>query len=328
MASLKSLTFESGSKLREIQDLVFSSCDSLKSIFLPASLSVIDGSAFLGSSIEDILVDAANPHYFVSGEFLIGVDEMILIRWFDHAEDLGIDCLSDVSLRQIGRCAFSHCPTLRSICIPASIEIFSERCFYLCDSLSQVIFEPGSKLTQIGVTAFFECSLLTSICIPANVESIQKQGFFICTSLVTVTFEPGSKLTRIEEEAFAKCYSLRSLVIPAQLETMARGVFCGCTSLCDLIFDIPSHLKQVDLPPSDFGCLCIPDCVEIVFGDIGKRDGRCRLLHFGRESWLMKIELKHQEDLWALNVNIDTRNLTFVDLPEDVLRRFRAKFEE
>jgi hypothetical protein len=115
MPFLKSLTFEPGSKLEEIQGSALWGCESLKSICLPASLSVFSGSAFLKSSIEEIFVDAGNPHYFVSGRFLIGVDGMKLIRYFGHADDLGIDCLRDLGLRQIGPDAFSYCSILKSI---------------------------------------------------------------------------------------------------------------------------------------------------------------------------------------------------------------------
>jgi hypothetical protein len=327
MILLKSLTFESGSKLREIHNSVAWGCTSLKLISLPASLSVIDASAFIGSSIEEIVIDSANPNYFVSGQFLICVDGMMLIRCFGDGDDLGIDCLIDLGLRQIGRFAFSHCSKLKSICIPASIEMLCERCFSLCDSLSQVLFEPCSKLSQMGANVFFQCSSLTSMCIPANVESIQKQCFCLCTSLVEVSFEPGSKLSRIEEKAFGNCQSLVSFAIPAQLEIMACGVFSGCVSLCKLLFEIPSHLKELDLPPSEFGSLSIPDCVETVFGEIRKCDNRRRLLHFGRESCLMRIDLKPLDDFWSLNLNIDPRSLAFLDLPEEVLRRFRCELE-
>jgi hypothetical protein len=327
MPSLKSLTFESGSKLREIQAAAFMRCQSLKSFSLPASVSVIAGSAFLESSIEEILVDAANPNYFASGQFLIGVDGMTLIRYFGHAEDLGIDCLSDLGLRQIGRSAFSQCSTLKSICIPASIEILGDDCFGLCASLSQVTFESGSKLTQMGVNVFHRCSSLTSMWIPANVESIPKQCFFFCISLVEVTFESGSKLTRIEDLAFAHCQSLRSFAVPAQVEVMACGVFSGCSSLRELMFEIPSHLKELDLPPSEFGSLCIPDSVEVVYMWTGTHGPQRRLLDFGEKSCLKEISSKQPQDPWTRALGYKFKAYAFVRLPGIALRRFRYQFE-
>jgi hypothetical protein len=121
------------------------------------------------------------------------------------------------------------------------------------------------------------------------------------------------------------CLSLPSLVIPAQLEIMACGVFRGCTSLRNLIFDLPSRLKQLDLPPSEFGSLCIADCVEVVFGGIGKQNNRLRLLQFGRESRLTTIELNHPGDFLCMDPG--SKSDSFVRLPEEILRRFRCKFE-
>jgi hypothetical protein len=318
---LKSLTFESGSKLREIQGLAFAHCGRLKSICLPSSVSAISGSAFRLSSIESITVDGANPNYFVSGQFLIAIDGMELIRYFDHGGDLAVDCLCGLGLRQMVPELFSGCQRLKSVLIPASIEILGNCCFSNCTLLTEIIFEPGSKLNEMAVMLFIKCYSLQSICIPANVETIHGYCFANCTSLANVSFAPGSKLTRIEEDAFIFCCSLRSLVIPATLEIMMFGIFHGCTSLCELIFDVPSRLKQLDLPPSEFGCLCIPDCVTIVCGAIGKQEGQHRLLRFGRESCVMTIELRDP------NSYPDAASNSFVDVSEDVLRRFRCGFE-
>jgi hypothetical protein len=313
--------------LREIQGYVFWDCESLKSISLPASLSVIDGSAFLNSSIENIVVDDANPNYFVSGRFLIRIDGMTLIRYFGDGEDLKADCLFDLGLGRIGRYAFYDCSALKSICIPSSIEILDKRCFSYCSSLSQVIFESGSKLTQIRGRVFIGCSSLTSICVPANVEHIFKECFFLCTSLIEASTELGSELARIAPMAFSCCRQLRSFVIPAQLEIIGSGVFQGCKSLCELIFDIPSQLRQLDLPPSEFGSLSIPDCVEVVSGGVGKQERQRRLLHFGRESCLSKIELRHSATFSVTGEDQDTASDSFVNLSEEVLRRFRCEFE-
>jgi hypothetical protein len=261
----------------------------------------------------------------VSDRFLIAIDGLTLVRYFGHEADLGIDCLSDLALTQMGPYAFSQCLELKSIFIPASIEILGQDCFSCCTSLSEITFESDSKLTQMGISAFVCCSSLKSISIPANVETIAQCCFNQCNSLVEVSVEPGSKLTQIEEMAFLDCSSLHSLVLPAQLEIMARGVFVRCTSLCQLTFDLLSRLKQLELPPSDFGSLSIPDSVEIIFGRIGKQEGQHRLLHFGRESCLMKLELRHSVHLW--DWDSDATSDSFVNLSEEVLRRFRCQFE-
>jgi hypothetical protein len=191
--------------------------------------------------------------------------------------------------------------------------------------LTAKLFQHGSELTQMGANVFFGSSSLASLCIPANVRTISQGCFRHCTSLVEVSFEHGSKLNRIEDETFVGCSSLRSLALPAQLEIVACGAFSDCKSLCELIFDLPSRLKQLDLPPSEFGSLCIPDCVEIIFGGIGKQDGQRRLLQFGRASNLIKVELRHLLDV--MNRDRDAESDSFLRLSEEVLRRFRSVFE-
>jgi hypothetical protein len=108
---------------------------------------------------------------------------------------------------------------------------------------------------------------------------------------------------------------------------MACGVFRGCTSLSELAFDRPSRLKQLDLPPSEFGSLCIPDSVEIVFVGVGSRADQRRLLQFGRESCLMKIEWRHEASFLFLDGDGDATTDLFLDLSESVLKRFRCQFE-
>jgi hypothetical protein len=158
---------------------VFLGCSSLKSIVLPAAVSEIDATAFIGSSIEDIHVDDENPNYCASGRFLIEVKGMILIRYFGNEENI-IESLTNVNLRGIGPFGFSRRSTLKSIFLPACIEILAEERFGDCSSLSEVTFEPGSKLAEIGKEAFISCCSLASICIPAEVEQIPDLCFSRC----------------------------------------------------------------------------------------------------------------------------------------------------
>jgi hypothetical protein len=142
---LSSLTFEPGSKLREIENFAFANCRSLKSISLPASLAVIAVQSLTRCSIERIVIDEANPHYFVSGDFLVAFDGMRLIRCFGHSE---------------------------SVIVGGNIESLGSLCFSECKSLVTISFESDSRLSIFGESAFSHCSALESICIPAQVGRI------------------------------------------------------------------------------------------------------------------------------------------------------------
>jgi hypothetical protein len=162
---------------------------------------------------------------------------------------------------------------------------------YLIEYL--IIFESGSNISKIGLEAFRNCSLLIAVCIPAKVESLLS-----CTSLAEMLFEPGTKLTGIDPCAFTDCSSLRSLVIPAHLEILVFDAMWDCHSRCELIFEVPSHLKRLELPPSSFGSLPIPDSVEVVSGSIGNHRVQLRVLHrikYDQETFTILVLLSLEE---------------------------------
>jgi hypothetical protein len=64
--------------------------------------------------------------------------------------------------------AFSDCPSLRSICIPAALEIICKSYFERCISLSSVRVQPNSKLTRIDKLAFCEARSFESVALPGS----------------------------------------------------------------------------------------------------------------------------------------------------------------
>jgi hypothetical protein len=301
---------------------------------------VLSGHSFSQSSIEEIVVDGANETYCTTGPFLMTLDGTKLVRYFGSADNVILNADSDQcresaivlargsSLTQIDQFAFSGNCMLQSILIPASVESLGEGCFLQCTSLSQLTFESGSRLNRIGNAAFWHCSSLVSICIPALVEEIASRCFGGCTSLANFLFEADSRLVRICESALDKCLSLRSFAIPAQLEIMESGALIDCELLRELTFGSPSRLKQLDLPTSDFGDLCIPDSVEVVCGSIRTLDGRSRALRFSRASSLRSIDLRESSHFtisWPREN--EPGNNVFVRLSEEILRRFRSGLE-
>jgi hypothetical protein len=295
---LSSLTFDPGSKLREIEDSAFAKCRSLKSISLPPSLAVMSGVSFSDSSIERVVLIESNPHYFVSGDFLIAVEGIRLIRYLGHSENV-----------TIGR----------------EVEGLGEYCFGRCKSLVTVAFESNSRLTIFGESAFSHCSALKMIWIPAQVETISEYCFDQCYSLAEVRFEPGSKLTRIDLGAFMDCPALTSFFIPAHVEILESGIFPDGGSISELKFENPSRLKHLHLPMDDFASLCIPDSVEVLEGLLRPCQGSNRLLKFGRESQITRMHLHHPSGSFYLWRNPAVA--VFVCLSEGTMRRFRSTFE-
>jgi hypothetical protein len=153
-------------------------------------------------------------------------------------------------------------------------------------------------------------------------------------SLAKLSFEPNSKVTTIDETAFEHCSSLLLVHIPAHLEMLGPGSFGDCTqprrldgSSFQLIFEVPSRLKQLSLPPGDFGSLAVPDSVECVTGPIGDLTQHTRLLRFGHESRLREIRFTNRRYTWGSYSRRNPLVTVFVYLPEVVLRRFRSECE-
>jgi hypothetical protein len=184
-----------------------------------------------------------------------------------------------------------------------------------------VTFESDSRLTEIGREAFWNCSSLGSICIPAQVQRLLRKSFANCCSLTELLCESSAKVNQIESGAFDECRSLRTFCIPSQLEVMEWGLLCDCESLTELTFEIPSHIKKFELPPSEFGSLCIPDSVQVILGSLRPRVRRNCLLRFGEESQLKVVRLNHPASVKNSRAGIGV----FLCFSERQLRDFRSK---
>jgi hypothetical protein len=265
--------------------------------------------SFVGSSFENVVIDESNPHYFVSGDFIVAFDGMRLIRYFGHSEN---------------------------VIICREIQAVGGYCFHQCNSVATVAFEPDSQLTIFGECAFSHCSALKSIRISAQVERISAYSFSQCSSLVEVAFEQGSKLTRIDREAFLDCHSLRSFTVPAQLEILQSDVFTRSNSvsisphrnsLSQLIFEVPSRLTQLHLPMDDFVSLCIPDSIEVLTGLLRTSRRHDSVLQFDRESQLIRISLSRIDNHFRWRGGHVADVTVFVRLSEGTMRRLRSDFE-
>lgn len=151
-SDVESVTFEAGSQLIEIEAGAFQNADELQSISLPASLRMINFSAFDRTiSLENISFEGGSK------------------------------------LEAILEGAFSS-SMLRSIVFPASLKTIDSGAFRNTTLLSSVTFESGSQLEIIGEEAFRN-SALTSIVIPASVQGISHDSFKNASNLSMVYFQ-------------------------------------------------------------------------------------------------------------------------------------------
>jgi hypothetical protein len=314
LAQLSSVTFEPGSKLRELGAGVFAMCKSLKSIELPACVATIDHAAFMFSSLEGIAVAQGNPDFWASADSkCLYTSSGKLVRYFgleEHVEipkecsSIGTLCLGHLDMLSVAfeagtvitRIESWACwgsLRLRSFVVPAGVEFMGQAVFRECRSLCEVKFECGSQLKEFAGQMFENCQALASICIPRLIDALPGRCFARCSSLTEVTFETGSKLTRVLRGAFLGCVSCTALQFPAELRFVEYGAFCGCTSLTQIGFDRPDGLRLLDLPPSDWGELRLPDSVQAIAGYCQRLEGRTRVVKFGTASRLQLARLYH-----------------------------------
>lgn len=147
-SSLISVSFEKGSKLKEIGTSAFNGCTSLTNVTFDSDVIHIGYGAFRGcTSLERITI----PN----------------------------------SVTYIGENAFAECTSLTSINIPDGITSINNGVFYDCTSLESI--EIPDSVTSIGNWAFRECTSLTSITIPNSVTKIGDYAFKDCTNITEIT---------------------------------------------------------------------------------------------------------------------------------------------
>jgi hypothetical protein len=91
--------------------------------------------------------------------------------------------------------AFSTCVSLKSLCLPSSVEFVGAECFYMCDSLSSLTFSLPSRIRALlnpppGLNGLTE--------IPDSVEHLRVWASSRRGQRLAVHCDHESKLARIE----------------------------------------------------------------------------------------------------------------------------------
>ena len=205
------IEFEKDSMLESIFDNTFAGCNSLVSIKIPKSTTLIGQGAF------------ANCIYLTTVEFEIGS-----------------------ILERISNNTFAGCTSLVSIKIPKTTKYIGDSAFLGCSKLTKVIFEDGGILDEIHDNAFKDCKTLENIRILNTVKRIGENAFNNCKTLQHVVFQPDSVLKSIGADAFKDCRSLVGVIVHNKLtHTVIDGnIFVGCSKL-SIRYDINTLLESL-----------------------------------------------------------------------------------
>jgi len=168
---------------------------------------------------------------------------------------------------QIGAQAFEGAKNLKSIHIPASVQIIHDEAFK-STSLVEVTFAEGSMLKTIGGGVFVFTPDLKSIRIPESVNKIDMGAFSRTASLKKihipklveilpmamfmkspglreVTFDADSRLKTIQQSAFSEATDLETITIPAGVTQIQDGAFFNTSSLKVITFARHSNIAKI-----------------------------------------------------------------------------------
>jgi hypothetical protein len=228
---------------------------------------------------------------------LVDIGETCLVRYFGHETEVIIE----QGIEAIAAGCFCWL-SLRSISIPSSVETIGTHCF-AGTRLSNLTFEPGSRLSALGDFAFQDCSTLQSICLPASLR--QLTGLAVARSWIkAVIIDPGNRYFRLAGEYLVDIGETclvrywghqEEVVIGKDIEAIAAGCFEGRHSLSLVQFEhgcrISSFGEYAFCSCTSLQSICIPSSVQIIpefcFNNCGHLstltfEPGCRISSFGK----------------------------------------------
>jgi hypothetical protein len=145
---------------------------------------------------------------------------------------------------------FDRCFELKSIVLPASLEIIGQSCFFNCKKLEEVIFPYDSKLVRIERIAFGHCFHLQSLSLPPLLEFIGVLCFIDSSSFSTLIFASPSRLRQLLDvpplwTGFKE--------IPDSVEVLHLCRSGRHPDSCTLVFGDESKLTEVGTSPDTVG---------------------------------------------------------------------------
>ena len=167
--------------------------------------------------------------YEVKEDYVVitGFDEEI----FEHADYYSLripEELEGVTVRVIGKSAFSNCKVLNMVNIPDTVNRIEEFAFENCTNL-EVVYFPNNEFC-IGDYAFRGCSYLEladrSL---SKATEIGNGAFYNCENIKEIAISNTTQ--RIGEAAFGQCQSLLRVDIAFAVEHIGKDAFLGCKKL-------------------------------------------------------------------------------------------------
>ncbi len=222
----------------EISQLAFQNNVNIKSIFIPSTLTVMDGQPFLGCiNLEQITVHKDNPKFdsrdncnaiieTSTNNLVLGCNntvipnETTIINPFSFAGRNLTTISIPNSITKIKAYAFFNCANLLSIIIPENVNEIEYYVFNGCSKLNKIVVEEGNMTYD----SRNNCN--------AIIETTTNKLLYGCKTTIIP-----SGVTHLESVAFDGCDSLISITIPKSVIKVESSTFSGCLNLSEIIVE-------------------------------------------------------------------------------------------
>ncbi|MBP6021146.1 MAG: leucine-rich repeat domain-containing protein, partial [Candidatus Methanomethylophilaceae archaeon] len=204
----------------------FRGCTELKSVTLPAGLTVIENHAFYGNTLMDVTNKGILPESLVSiGEGAFGLCPALGSNDNELVIPDGVSVLNNT--------VFHKCGKLAKVTLPSKLERIGDNTFDTCATMTLTSGIPDS-VKSIGARAFAECANIGTINYPDSLTSVGDWAFYKCSIL---DFSNSSRSSAgsltIGLKAFYLCKSLKNIPLPEKI-SVAESSFQSCN-----LMDIP-----------------------------------------------------------------------------------------
>lgn len=254
---------------------VFYGCVSLEEVFIPKTVTLIESNAFNKCTVlkkvvfengyiyKDEVNETTGETTTVIANYLTIGDGKYTSDYYGNYTYSGAFAntvnLTEVVLPErlieLGVATFSNGTGIEKVVLPANLESVSERAFYGCTKLSEIVFSEAGKLKSIESNAFYKTAV-EKLELPEGLEVLGYYSFAYNTALKEVYFPKSIKTTESVMSSssstkygygFYNCTNLEKVVFPegCQLEAIGSCLFYGCEKLDNIV--IPKGVKTIDI---------------------------------------------------------------------------------
>ncbi len=176
------------------------------------------------------------PDYTTVNNYFTGLTTDV--PWENFFNDITRVVISG-NVVNVGKCAFSDCPSIKQVSLPSSIEQIGESAFARCVGVESIVLP--NNLKSIGTNAFRGCIGIKDIEIPDSVVEIGDGAFQACSNLETARLS--KNLSSMPSYLFSSCPKLKNTEIPQSVKSIGIYAFSLCTSLSEI--EIPASVNSI-----------------------------------------------------------------------------------